>query len=211
MIPKLMHQIWVGPKPRPDKWLQTWQDKHPGWTYKIWDNKDFNAQWKNKRHMQFYAAKGKWNGVADLMRYEILYRYGGILVAADSICLNPVDELFENDYKLYTINTGEYEGGPNLARNRGSVTPLYAAAPGQWFTERLVDDLYLTRNLYSPVRSTGNRFMQKQLWAYKPRIKIWPMHLFISDHFNGWKYKGKDKIFARHFWGTTKNTYEQGL
>lgn len=213
MIPKLMHQIWVGPKPRPVKWLQTWQDQHPDWTYKIWNNNDFqNGKWKNSRHLYMYAANGKWNGVADLMRYEILYRHGGILVAADSICLNPIDELFDDNFKLYTINTGEYEGGPRKSRNIGSVTPLYAAVPGHWFTKKLIDTLHGKKYLHpNPVIGTGNRFMQRMLFTWHPEIKVWPMHLFISDHFNGWKYKGSDKVYARHFWGTTKNTYDKGL
>lgn len=31
------------------------------------------------------------NSKTDIMRWEILYEYGGIFIDADSICLNPFD------------------------------------------------------------------------------------------------------------------------
>lgn len=208
-----MHQIWVGPNPAPVKWLQTWPDMHPGWQYKLWDNHDLDSwPWINLKHMKTYFAKGLYNGVADLMRYEILLMFGGVVVAADSICLHPIDQLFDDDYPLYSISTGDYEGGPRKKfRNKGSMTPLYAAVPDHAFTKLLIDTLNRKRKLLTPVKGTGNRFMQYMVANYKPRIKIWPMHYFISDHFNGWKYGGKDTVYARHFWGTTRGTYEQGI
>lgn len=33
-------------------------------------------------------------GKADIMRYEILYKYGGIYLDADSLCLESLDEFF---------------------------------------------------------------------------------------------------------------------
>lgn len=211
-IPKSMHQIWVGPLPAPESWLRTWREAHPTWTYTLWGNKELKTfNWKNKEHMEFYASLGKWNGVADLMRYEILYRHGGVVVAADSICTSPIDDLFEDGHELYTINTGQYEGGPFVLKNQGSTTPLYAAVPKHPFTRSLILKLHKSKMTLSPVKSTGNRFMQRMLRKHTPRIKIWPMHYFIPDHFNGWEYKGSDKTYARHFWGTSRGTYEKGI
>jgi mannosyltransferase OCH1-like enzyme len=37
MIPKIIHQIWVGDQSkRPDKLIQTWIDKNPSWQHKLW-------------------------------------------------------------------------------------------------------------------------------------------------------------------------------
>ncbi len=40
-IPKIIHQIWVGPRPFPFKYLQ-WQKSWQalGWTYKLWTDKE---------------------------------------------------------------------------------------------------------------------------------------------------------------------------
>jgi mannosyltransferase OCH1-like enzyme len=209
-IPRLLHQIWVGPRPAPVKWLATWRELHPQWQYRLWGNRELVTEpWVNERHIRDYYRRGRFNGVADLMRYEILYRFGGVVVAADSICLHPIDELFEDDFELYTINTGEY-GGRRVAKNLGSTTPLYAATPGHAFTKSLIDALAGVARLASPPWSTGNRFMQRMLKRLKPDIQIWPMHFFIPEHFNGWRYTGPDRIYAKHFWGTTRGTYAQG-
>ena len=29
MIPKIIHQIWIGPKPAPTKFMDTWKEKNP--------------------------------------------------------------------------------------------------------------------------------------------------------------------------------------
>ena len=41
MIPKLIHQIWIGDNPLPRVWQdrpETWKQKNPEYVYKLWDN-----------------------------------------------------------------------------------------------------------------------------------------------------------------------------
>ena len=43
-IPRIFHQIWVGPDPLPDEFAaygQTWLDHHPGWELKLWTDENF--------------------------------------------------------------------------------------------------------------------------------------------------------------------------
>ena len=38
-IPKIIHQIWIGPKKLPSKyskWASTWKKLNPTWIYKFW-------------------------------------------------------------------------------------------------------------------------------------------------------------------------------
>lgn len=208
-VPKLLHQIWVGPRKAPEAWLQTWRDSHPGWTYRLWTNRDLHEKlWINRGHMADYMRRRRYNGVADLMRYEILWRYGGLVAAADSVCVHPVDELLEDGHRIYAIATdlSPYQE-KQIPANFGSTTPLYAAVPGHSFTACLIAGLRLQSYLGAPVRATGNRYMQRMLRKHKPEIKIWPMHYFIPEHFNGWRYHGPDRVYAKHFWGTTRGTY----
>jgi mannosyltransferase OCH1-like enzyme len=42
-IPKIIHQIWVGPKPLPEfykKLANSWIKKHPDWKYRLWTDKE---------------------------------------------------------------------------------------------------------------------------------------------------------------------------
>ncbi len=212
IIPRKMHQIWVGPLPQPTRWMESWPEKHPDWLYSVWTNEHLgDLDWINKKHMDRFASIGRWDGVADLMRYEILLGYGGVVVAADSECLLPLDPLFEDEASLYAIATHP-PGFPVRRKNRGSMTPLYASTLGHGFPQLLVEELSRLPVLHrKPVRATGNRYMQRMVKAFQPEITVWPMHYFIPRHFNGWRYEGPDPVYAVHHWGTTKGTYSQGV
>ena len=45
-IPKIIHQIWIGPKKKPDLWMDTWSNdyvkKYSDFEYVLWDNKRIN-------------------------------------------------------------------------------------------------------------------------------------------------------------------------
>ena len=40
LIPKIIHQLWIGPKPRPSKFMATWKEKHPDYEYIMWNEED---------------------------------------------------------------------------------------------------------------------------------------------------------------------------
>tara|TARA_Y100001935_G_C17223540_1_gene466557 strand:- start:320 stop:1030 length:711 start_codon:yes stop_codon:yes gene_type:complete len=89
-IPKIIHQIWLGPHKKPDIWMNSWKinyiQQNPDWTYVFWSEKEINAlQLKNKKYYDsdtFYTAK------SDLARYEILQKYGGVFIDADSLWIH---------------------------------------------------------------------------------------------------------------------------
>lgn len=93
-IPKIIHQIWIGPNRPPEqfeKWKESWLKLHPTWEYILWDeekisqlkliNQEFIDQEKN------YGAK------SDLIRYEIIYQFGGLYIDIDFECIKPLDFL----------------------------------------------------------------------------------------------------------------------
>jgi mannosyltransferase OCH1-like enzyme len=44
MIPKIIHQIWIGSKKKPDIWIDTFKkdyiNDNPDWDYKLWDDEN---------------------------------------------------------------------------------------------------------------------------------------------------------------------------
>lgn len=46
-----------------------------------------------------------WHGIADIVRYEILFEFGGIMQNLNSKCIEPIDDLFDNDYELFAVST----------------------------------------------------------------------------------------------------------
>ncbi len=92
-IPKIIHQIWVGcPMPDSEKLLS---DKiinlNPDWEYKLWneENLDFiDYQLLSKiKLIKNLGVK------SDIIRYLVLYNYGGIYLDCDFVPVKRFDEL----------------------------------------------------------------------------------------------------------------------
>ncbi len=87
-IPKKIHQIWIGPKKRPDIWMDGVKKfaNDFGYEYVLWDDQKvseinlINREWFNKEQT--------YHGKCDILRYEILYQQGGIYIDADMAIVN---------------------------------------------------------------------------------------------------------------------------
>jgi len=200
MIPKIIHQIWIGPKDPPLEYMDTWRRLHPSWNYQLWNNERvFSRSWRNQRLVNYYRQNQTWHGVADVIRYEILFEIGGFMPGADSECLLPVDDLFEKQFDAFAV----YE---NETVRPGLITPLYACKPGAEFAKALIYGLgAIPLPPGIPWKTTGNLFMQKIFEEHPwPTVKIFPSHYFNPVHHTGLEYKGPGKIYARQHWMTTK-------
>ena len=201
MIPKILHFIWVGDESkRPDKLINTWRTMHPNWDIKVWGNHDYNSiDWINKHFMKIYFEKYLC-GVADLMRYEILYQYGGITVDADSICVDAIDDFMLNN-QIFAAWESEV-ARPGLIWN-GTI----GCVKGNDFIYNVINEV--DPNLVStdihPWISVGPLHLTNcfQRHAYTA-LEIYPSYYFTPEHHTGIKYNGHGKIYAHQFWGSTK-------
>ncbi|MBU2896276.1 glycosyltransferase family 32 protein [Vibrio hepatarius] len=204
MIEKKLHFIWIGDETKcPHNCIQTWQDKNPDYEIKIWGNQELiNYGWVLSDWMQ-EMAKHHPSGIADLMRYEILYREGGITLDADSICLNPLED--------WLLQTNEFAAWENEHTHSGTIangtmgstrnSPFFAQII-KYFMDKevLIDDL--------PFKVTGPAALTKIWQKTTYPLTIYPSHYFYPIHWTGLKYKGNGKVFATQLWGTTKNIYQ---
>lgn len=204
LIPKKLGHIWIGPLEPPLEWMQTWKDLHPDWDYTLYDNDFFaSEEFETQAQIGEYLKRGSYAGVADLLRYEILYKFGGYVASADSICRNANDELFRDDQSLYTVYENEFVRGQ-------LVSPIAAATPGHPFIRLLIDKLKEIdpAELDVPWKQTGNLFVAEMIEEHQPDIVIWPSHYLIPVHYTGRTYKGTGKIYAEQLFGTTKKAYK---
>ncbi|MDF2614693.1 MAG: hypothetical protein K0S71_2479 [Clostridia bacterium] len=94
LIPKVFHRIWIGSKPMPQEFIEygeTWKKHHPDWEMKLWTDENMivlqnQDAYNNALH---FAQK------ADLARYEILYRFGGVYIDCDFECVRSIEELLK--------------------------------------------------------------------------------------------------------------------
>lgn len=92
-IPKIIHQIWLG-SPLPDvykKWQASWLKLNPDWEYILWtDDTIKGLELYNK---DYFDKAINWGEKANILRYEILYQFGGVYADMDFECLKSFDVL----------------------------------------------------------------------------------------------------------------------
>lgn len=101
-VPKIVHQIWVGDRPLPKKykkWQKTWQSI-PGWSYKLWTDKE--AETLTLINRKLYDEETNMGARSDILRLEILYKEGGVYVDTDFECLKPeLLDVLNNTHDFY--------------------------------------------------------------------------------------------------------------
>ena len=203
-IPKRIGHIWIGPHSPPLEVMSTWRIYYPDWEYTLYDN-SFLLNFPFRTHAQIreYMMRGDYPAIADLMRYEILYAYGGIIAEADSTCLKSAAHLFE-DSCAYTVYENEFVRGK-------LVSPIMACEPGNKFVGELIEELSSTnpKLLHEAWRSTGNLFLARMIRTYNPDIVVFPSHYFIPWHFEGETYDGQEPVYALQRFGSTTGLYKK--
>lgn len=113
-VPKKLHLIWIGPK-KPPKSLNSWtvdfKKSYPDYEVTIW-NEDMIDE-LNLINRDIYDDVKEYAGKADIARYEIMYRFGGIYIDADTIWLGKIPEFKgllnflkeKNNFKDLVANT----------------------------------------------------------------------------------------------------------
>ena len=95
LIPKVIHHIWLGEKDLPPyfkKFKKSWQDNNPEYKFFLWnDEKCENLSLINRKLFDSIDNKGC---KSDILRYEILYKYGGIYIDTDFECIRPIPDEF---------------------------------------------------------------------------------------------------------------------
>lgn len=134
-IPQKIHVIWVGDESkRPDQWISIWRDNHPTWEFRLWGNAELERQsWRSKKQIEIFRNSGHWEGVADLMRYEILFEHGGVYVDADSTSVRPLDSWLLAPPHVRRMGERAAPTGPNrqwLHRQRPTASGPWRDHPG---------------------------------------------------------------------------------
>ncbi|WP_159983380.1 MULTISPECIES: glycosyltransferase [unclassified Novosphingobium] len=206
MIPRTFHFIWVGDESRrPDNCIDTWRAAHPDWHFHLWGNAELDARgWINAHHMAQMRTR-EMNGVADMMRWEILLEHGGVVFDADSICAAPLDDWLL-DCEAFACWENE------IARPGLIAAGYFGCRPGNSFVRHIVDDIAALSSVTDAMawQTVGPQRLTDSYreHCYTP-LRIYPSHYFIPRHFTGVTYEGSDKVYAHQLWGSTLGSYER--
>ena len=206
MIPKTLHFIWVGDETRrPDNCIDTWREHHPDWTVRVWGNAELDGlPWINRHHMDAMRLR-EWNGVADLMRWEIVLAHGGIVIDADSVCVRRLDEAL--------LDCPAFACWENEMVRPGLIAAGYfGAEPANPLVARIIADIADAPSVVDDMawKTVGPQRLTDTYRAYRySPLRIYPSHYFIPQHFTGVAYEGADPVYAHQLWGSTRGVYDQ--
>jgi mannosyltransferase OCH1-like enzyme len=200
MIPKILHVLWVGPHNPPMELISTWETKHTdGWFFILW--RDHTAGWVNQDQIQARAARREWNGVADVMRYEILHQHGGFAVDADSECLKPLSDGPE-DFLNNDTAVACYE---SESVRPGMIGCGFLGAPKQHpFFEACVAECAVQDPREAAWKTVGPLLMGRVARRMPEALRVYPARTFNPVHYSGAVAPGDGPIYAKQHWGSTK-------
>lgn len=209
----MIHRIWVG-GPEPE-WLRsyasTWRVHHPDREVVQWDDSNVSDLFPlHNQDIYDRAPEIAPNNVgqlrADVLRYEILWRFGGWYVDADFRCLQPLTPHVEGVDCFATFEKQDVW----VANGLMGSTPEHA------FIGRLIEGLADSVSRHPgarPARTTGPRYLTEHWKAHPDEIVVLAERLFypyshrdVAKHPVGEDFPG---CVAVHVWNNQRR--ERGL
>ena len=172
-IPKIIHQTW-DTEDIPEtfhRWIVTWKRLHPDWSYWFWTLKEIR-RFVAKEYPEFLNLYDLYTEDifrSDVMRYLVLYKYGGIYVDLDMEALKPLDIWTHNFNCIVSEETYEH---PFVVREADPpaniVNGFIACRPGHPFLKSAIDSLEEFAGFYfgDYLHATGPFFLDAVLERY---------------------------------------------
>jgi mannosyltransferase OCH1-like enzyme len=181
-IPRIFHQIWVGPDPFPDELAAhqaTWVHHHPDWEHRLWTEENLPIDLERREAYELLRIPAE---RADIIRLELLYRHGGVYVDVDFECLRPIDPLIEGV---------EFFAGYRKPRRPNNA--IIGSAPGHPILAEAIREIR-PRTTYGPVdkSGTGPLFWRKLLRRHPEAM------IFDKAFFYPWSVEELGRAYALH-------------
>lgn len=206
-IPKIIHQIWLGGK-LPDAylgWQKSWKRFHPEWKYVLWT--DSAVRKMSLVNEAAFIETRNLGAKSDILRYEILLKYGGLYVDTDFECLRSFDQL----HGICNFYAGIPHGKEILLNNA-----LIAATPNHPIINTCVRSIRPTLKSHDPTQimdSTGPQFFTEcffESYLIDPAVVVLPATYFypLPGHLRHLRSKSEQgalayirpESYAIHFW-----------
>lgn len=162
-IPRIIHQTWKS-KDVPvqmQKYVDRVKELHPGWQYKLWTDDD-NDAFVKKEFPEFYPVfEGFSKNImrADVIRYLIMYKIGGLYLDLDYEMLKP----FQYTDKELVLPFSRKIALGDKRDLLGNC--IFASAPHHIFWKNMIDDLQknppLVKHYMEVLGATGPFFLTR--------------------------------------------------
>jgi mannosyltransferase OCH1-like enzyme len=182
-VPKILHKVWLGGKPFPERCQRlwdTWKRYNPEYQSLFWTEKNLPVLQNRK----LFERATSYSMASDIVRYEVLYLYGGIYSDTDTECLKPFDDLLSSEFA-------------GIEMRRGDEVDIAAGVLGAFRGSRNIKQVM--DNLPGHVRrhknlmnQTGPRMLEKEIQKFRRPFKLFERHAFYPFY-----YTEKDKYYDK--------------
>ena len=172
MIPKIIHQTWKTHEV-PEKWqayTNKVQELNPDWEYRLWSDED-NEQFVREEFPEFFETFQSFSLPimrADVIRYLIMYKIGGVYLDLDYEMLQPFS--YKDDALVLPLNRSKNSG--DEADGLGNC--IFASESGHPFWADVIDDLQMNppdvKDFSQVIDATGPMLLTR---------------IFYSNHYGG--------------------------
>ncbi|MBA3850492.1 MAG: hypothetical protein C0502_10955 [Opitutus sp.] len=200
-IPRIFHRIWLGPKPLPAEFAafgETWAALHPGWEMRLWTD----ANLPPLANQALFDSAPSFAAKADILRYELLLRFGGVYVDTDFECLKSIEPLLD-DVECFVAQQKDLDA--DFGKFCYVNNALMGAAPGHPLFRDLVESLPQHMASLPPdvpaSYLTGPHYLTTVLQSH-PEAKIFPAKFFYPyTATERWRRHEKfPDAYAVHHW-----------
>ena len=203
-IPKVLHQIWLGPRPM-HPLMVSWRERlaalHPGWELNLWREGGGPATLTCGRleiassYPELLARACHLSQRSNIWRYEIVSRFGGVYLDTDVEPLRPFDDLLAGLEAFVARKTQAPQVGfcwqralnvPPLAY----VTGLFGCVPGHPWTAELL--ACLTARDPSASLSMGTDYFTSVTLRH-PKVTLLPERSMLFEAPADWAEAKREK------------------
>lgn len=216
---KYMHRIWMGSE-MPERYArygELWEELNPDMTLWDWTEEEIlDTAWVNTAVLQDLYTKSQQPGadmvayythVADVVDYELVYRFGGIYVNCDLMPIKPLSSI--ENFKT-EVDGFAYEDDVHLVNmfmHGPRESSLFAA-----IMKRLPERYFGMPGAFMNA-STGVQLIMDVVHGWPGAITRYPRSMFNPIHFSEFGYGEEPDLdrdypadtVAVHLWGHRTN------
>lgn len=197
MIPKKIHHIWVGNNPIPTEftsYIEMWRQLYTEYQFILWDDKLVDLENIIPIELESYYNDNKLPPAfrADILRYLIINKYGGLYFDTDFEPLKKIPDAFLNfDFIGGIQNNGEIAiGFFGSEPNSVLLQEVLASIPNSIEYAKL-NAFYSPNEIY---RITGPNFFNNLVKKYIKRDNYF---FFTSEYFYPYWFEEKHRRHER--------------
>ncbi len=188
LIPRIFHQIWVGPDPYPEEFVpyrQSWLDRNPGWKLELWTEDRLPRDARRPEGLELLRNPAE---RSDILRFELLSRFGGVYLDCDFECLRPIEPLLEDvsafagyrkPGRVNNALLGSVPGHPfveralTLIRPRATWGTVDKEGTGPLFLDRVLEEFPDVSRFEPPVFYPRSGAQRESAYGIHHRARSW--------------------------------------